>query len=462
MSDETNSSKTRIEEDLIVNIGQGTDLVAVTELQSGVISNENTSGPSSVYSDNEKTTSIASHPSLKQEDVEPVSISPEDSAVQKPVKAKKAWWRGRSSNLDVDPKSYSNKKKISITAIIALAGSISPISSTIYYPALVTVQEALNTSATAINASLSIFTFFTAFFPLMWASFGDTYGRRNIYLISFSVYVVGSIGCALSVNITMLIVFRAFSAIGSSSVMSLGAGTISDIYYPHERGRAFSMYTCGPLLGPALGPIIGGYLNEGLGWRSTFWFLVIFSFLLLCGIFFLLPETFRPGPPTQKLPTTNEKEQQGDTTNPTPTPKRRRVNPLQALDILRFKNIQLVVTFVAFTFMFFYLINTTFTRTYTLQYGLSSGIVGLCYFPQAIGAMAGGIFGGRYSDRLYRSRVAKANGESWPEQRLGGWVMWASIFIESCAFIAYGWCVKMNVHFAWGLVCQFFRKCANE
>jgi hypothetical protein len=76
---------------------------------------------------------------------------------------------------------------------------------------------------------------------------------------------------------------------------------------------------------------------------------VIFSFLLLCGIFFLLPETFRPGPPAQKLPTTNEKEQQGDTTNPTPTPKRRRVNPLQALDILRFKNIQLVVTFVAFT-----------------------------------------------------------------------------------------------------------------
>ncbi|KAI8581539.1 hypothetical protein K450DRAFT_231796 [Umbelopsis ramanniana AG] len=330
----------------------------------------------------------------------------------------------------------------------------SPISSTIYYPALVTVQEELNTTATAVNASLSIFTFFTAFFPLMWASFGDIYGRRNIYLISFSIYVVGSIGCALSVNIGMLIAFRAFSAIGSSSVMSLGAGTISDIYHPHERGRAFSWYTIGPLLGPALGPIIGGYLNEGLGWRSTFWFLVIFSFLLLCGIFFLLPETFRPAPPPEKLPTTNEKEK--TEVESAPTQKKRRVNPLQALDILRYKNIQLVVTFVAFTFMFFYLVNTTFTRTYTLQYGLSSGIVGLCYFPQAIGAMSGGLFGGRYSDKLYRSRVAKANGESWPEQRLGGWVMWTSIAVEGLAFIAYGWCIKMNVHFAWGLVCQFF------
>jgi hypothetical protein len=108
--------------------------------------------------------------------------------------------------------------------------------------------------------------------------------------------------------------------------------------------------------------------------------------------------------------------------------------------------------------MFFYLLNTTFTRTYTLQYGLSSGIVGICYFPQAVGAMLGGIYGGRYSDNLYRRRVAEAGGESWPEMRLGSWLMWTSIVVEAAALIGYGWCVQKNVHFAWGLVCQFFRK----
>lgn len=154
----------------------------------------------------------------------------------------------------------------------------------------------------------------------------------------------------------MLIVFRAFSAIGSSSVMSLGAGTISDIYEPHQRGRAFSLYTCGPLLGPALGPVIGGYLNQGLGWRSIFWFLVIFSFCLLCGIFFLLPETFRPAPAAQVLPIANEKSEKEDTTTvenaseqkSTPRRRRRYVNPLSALELLKFPNIQLVVIFVAF------------------------------------------------------------------------------------------------------------------
>jgi MFS family permease len=108
--------------------------------------------------------------------------------------------------------------------------------------------------------------------------------------------------------------------------------------------------------------------------------------------------------------------------------------------------------------MFFYLINTTFTRTYTIQYGLSSGFVGICYIPQAVGAMLGGIFGGRYSDNLYRRRVAEAGGESWPEMRLGGVLMWIAVLIQGIAFIAYGWCITKDVHFAWGLVCQFFRK----
>jgi MFS family permease len=33
----------------------------------------------------------------------------------------------------------------------------------------------------------------------------------------------------------------------------MGAGTLSDIYDAHERGRAMALYASGPLLGPAIG-----------------------------------------------------------------------------------------------------------------------------------------------------------------------------------------------------------------
>lgn len=78
-----------------------------------------------------------------------------------------------------------------------------------------------------------------------------------VYLVSFTITVIGSLLCGLSVNMVMFIVFRAISAVGSSSVLSMGAGTLSDVFEAHERGNAFAWYTCGPLLGPALGPIIG-------------------------------------------------------------------------------------------------------------------------------------------------------------------------------------------------------------
>lgn len=114
-----------------------------------------------------------------------------------------------------------------------------------------------------------------------------------------------------------------------------------------------------------------------------------------------------------------------------------------------------------YRFFVLYLNSTNFTRTYTLQYGFDSGIVGLCYLPSAAGSMIGGIVGGRMSDKIYNKRVAKARAaeqEIYPEMRLGGPLFYSSILLQLCGFIAYGWCVEKNVHFAYGLLCQFFSK----
>ncbi|OAD66086.1 hypothetical protein PHYBLDRAFT_152885 [Phycomyces blakesleeanus NRRL 1555(-)] len=329
-----------------------------------------------------------------------------------------------------DPRNFSPFKKYLILLIVSLAGSTSPISTTVY-ATLVTMQHYFNTTDTLMNASR----------------------RRRIYLVSFLIAVVGSVCCAVSVNITMFIVFRGFSAIGSSSVMSMGAGTLADIFEPHERGKAFAWYTCGPLLGPALGPIIGGYLNQGLGWRSNFWFLSIFSCCIWITMFFFFPETWRPAPApgAETSPVPGTENNNGSVKKKT----KRLVNPLSALRLLLFPNITLAVSFVGVLFLVFYLLNTNFTRTYTIQYNLNSGIVGICYLPLAFGAMIGGISGGRISDRLYNKRVVQANGESTPEMRLGGPLFYIAIVLQMFAFTGYGWCVEKNLHFAYGLAFQF-------
>lgn len=44
--------------------------------------------------------------------------------------------------------------------------------------------------------------------PLLWGPLSETYGRRNVFLISFFPYVAWNVGCALSKNIGSLLVFR--------------------------------------------------------------------------------------------------------------------------------------------------------------------------------------------------------------------------------------------------------------
>ncbi|KAI8088622.1 major facilitator superfamily domain-containing protein [Thamnidium elegans] len=375
---------------------------------------------------------------------------------------RKYWWVKKTDTL-FNPKNYSKTKKNIIIFIVALASGISPVSSSIYYPAIVDMQRYFNTSDTMLNASLSIFTFFTAFFPLIWATFGDRYGRRRLYIISFFITCVGNICCAISINIEMFIVFRAFSAAGSCSAMALGAGTISDIYEPHERGRAFAYYTCGPLLGPMLGPIIGGFLNEGLGWRSIFYFLAIFCFFIWTGIVFGLPETWRSSVPkigSQNSSHEHDIEAKEECSN-YKKKKTKIINPIGALKLLLYPNIALCVIFIGSLFFALYLNMTNFTRTYTLTYGFSSGLVGVCYLPAAFGCMIGGMIGGRMSDKRYNSRmaIAKQNDQPvYPEMRLGGPIFYFGIIFQLFAFTAYGWCIQKKLHFAYGLVFQFISK----
>jgi MFS family permease len=46
--------------------------------------------------------------------------------------------------------------------------------------------------------------------------------------------------------------------LSSAAVMTIGAGTLADIYDPKERGSMLGVYYAAPLLGPAIGPILGG------------------------------------------------------------------------------------------------------------------------------------------------------------------------------------------------------------
>ncbi|CAG8759195.1 33215_t:CDS:2, partial [Racocetra persica] len=78
---------------------------------------------------------------------------------------------------------------------------------------------------------IAVFMFFIGIAPLGWASYSDVREtRRRVYLMSLTIYVIAGIICAVSNNIWLLLVMRSFQACGGSSVQSIGAGTVSDVF----------------------------------------------------------------------------------------------------------------------------------------------------------------------------------------------------------------------------------------
>lgn len=52
----------------------------------------------------------------------------------------------------------------------------------------------------------------------------------------------------------------------TSSSVTIGAGSVTDMFVQAERGSAIAIWALGPLAGPTVGPIIGGFLAQALGW----------------------------------------------------------------------------------------------------------------------------------------------------------------------------------------------------
>ncbi|KAL9109782.1 MAG: hypothetical protein Q9227_005651 [Pyrenula ochraceoflavens] len=73
--------------------------------------------------------------------------------------------------------------------------------------------------------------------------------------------------------------------------MALGAATVVDLFFFHQRGRAMGVFTVTMVNGGHLAPIIGGLLGQYSGWRWIFKFAAILDGIMLLIIFFCLPET---------------------------------------------------------------------------------------------------------------------------------------------------------------------------
>jgi DHA1 family bicyclomycin/chloramphenicol resistance-like MFS transporter len=126
---------------------------------------------------------------------------------------------------------------------------------------------------------------------LFHGALSDAYGRRRPILLSLVVFVAGSIGCALSPSIGVLLAFRMLQGLSAGAGVVVGRAMIRDVYAGPHAERLMALVTMIFSIGPAIAPVLGGAIVTAFGWRSIFTFIVIYTLLLLGASYLLLPET---------------------------------------------------------------------------------------------------------------------------------------------------------------------------
>lgn len=152
-----------------------------------------------------------------------------------------------------DPKQWSGRKKLMNVFIIAFMAIISPLASSMFTPGISQIAKDLHASEEAIIATTTGFVIALGLGPLVLAPFSETFGRRKIYIISFTIFTLLQIPTALAPNAATLIAVRTISGFFGSVGIANGGGTLNDMYEPYERAGIFGWYLLGPLLGPTIG-----------------------------------------------------------------------------------------------------------------------------------------------------------------------------------------------------------------
>ena len=110
-----------------------------------------------------------------------------------------------------------------------------------------------------------------AIFVPIWGKLGDTLGRKKIYMLGFSIFILGSALAGFAWNLSSLIVFRVIQAIASSAdyptAMAILAVTFKE---GKERAQALGIWSSSFAAAIVFGPLLGGPLIDSFGWRSVF------------------------------------------------------------------------------------------------------------------------------------------------------------------------------------------------
>ena len=186
-------------------------------------------------------------------------------------------------------KTKTENTSVSLFVWLVLGGlmAFTSLSTDIYLPAMPQMQLDLQGD---IELTVTGFLIGFAIAQIIWGPISDRYGRKMPLVIGLILFIIGSVGCALSETIGQILAARVVQALGACVGPMLSRAMVRDMLDSKKAAEMLSTLMILMALAPIFGPLIGGQMLKFTSWQSIFWLLTIIGAVMLISLK-KLPET---------------------------------------------------------------------------------------------------------------------------------------------------------------------------
>ncbi|MDF7651501.1 multidrug transporter subunit MdtD [Candidatus Pantoea formicae] len=167
--------------------------------------------------------------------------------------------------------------------IAAMAFFMQALDATILNTALPAIATSLERSPLAMQSAVISYTLTVAMLIPVSGWLADRFGTRKVFIIAVSLFTLGSLACALSGSLSMLVVSRIIQGVGGAMMMPVARLALLRAYPRSELLPVLNFVTMPGLVGPILGPMLGGLLVTYASWH---WIFLINIPIGIAGIFY--------------------------------------------------------------------------------------------------------------------------------------------------------------------------------
>jgi len=184
---------------------------------------------------------------------------------------------------------------LATASVVVLGAIMSILDVTVVNVAINTLARDFQTTLTTIQWVATGYTLALATVIPLTAWGAERFGTKRLYLISITLFVLGSALAGTAWDATSLIVFRVLQGLGGGMIMPIGMMILTRAAGPSRVGRVMAVMGVPMLLGPVAGPILGGWLVDSYSWRWIFFINLPIGILAVILATRILPRDARGG-----------------------------------------------------------------------------------------------------------------------------------------------------------------------